>query len=197
MWSTELAHENRLASSGGGGVKQPSPRPLPLAAFDVTPEDSPAKPPVERGMELLAQVSKEGRNTLLALRTTASSESDLEEALSRLRGEFSLPANVDYRVITDGEAELLRPLIRDEVYLIVREAVINAFRHSKASAIQVKVDYISRNLRVSVRDNGCGSCTFNVTFTVNDIGDQVSAVSATDNAPNSPQMLDLYGDGVF
>jgi signal transduction histidine kinase/ligand-binding sensor domain-containing protein len=128
--------------------------------FDVAnhrlPSDSPAKPSVERGMELLTQVSKEGRNTLLALRTTASPQSDLEEALSRLRGEFSLPADVDFRVITVGEAELLRPLIRDEVYLIVREAVINAFRHAKASAIQVKVDYITRNLRVSVRDDGCG-----------------------------------------
>jgi ligand-binding sensor domain-containing protein/signal transduction histidine kinase len=118
--------------------------------------DSSAKPSVQRGVELLAHVSKEGRNTLLALRTAGSSQSDLEEALSRLRGEFSLPANIDYRVITEGEAEVLRPLIRDEVYLIVREAVINAFRHSKASAIEVKVGYISRNLRVSVRDNGCG-----------------------------------------
>lgn len=128
--------------------------------FDVAnnrlASDSPAKPSVERGMELLTQVSKEGRNTLLALRTAASSQSDLEEALSRLRGEFSLPANVDFRVITEGELEPLRPLIRDEVYLIVREAVINAFRHSQASAIEVKVGYISRNLRVSVRDNGCG-----------------------------------------
>jgi signal transduction histidine kinase/ligand-binding sensor domain-containing protein len=128
--------------------------------FDVAnnrlPADSPAKPSVQRGMELLTQVSKEGRNTLLALRTTASSQSDLEEALSRLRGEFSLPANIDFRVITEGEPERLRPLIRDEVYLIAREAVINAFRHSAASAIEVKVGYISRNLRVSVRDNGCG-----------------------------------------
>ncbi len=128
--------------------------------FDVAnnrlPTDSPAKPSVQRGMELLTQVSKEGRDTLLALRTTASSQSDLEEALSRLSGEFSLPANMDFRVITEGEAGLLRPLIRDEVYLIVREALINAFRHSKASAIEVKVGYISRNLRVSVRDNGCG-----------------------------------------
>ena len=128
--------------------------------FDVAnnrlPADSPAKPSVQRGMELLTQVSKEGRNTLLALRTDPSSQSDLEEALSRLRGEFPLPANIDYRVIAEGEAELLRPLIRDEVYLIVREAVINAFRHSKASTIDVKVGYVSRNLRVSVRDNGCG-----------------------------------------
>jgi signal transduction histidine kinase/ligand-binding sensor domain-containing protein len=120
------------------------------------PADSQAKPSVQRGVDLLAQVSKEGRNSLLALRTAASSQSDLEEALSRLRAEFALPANVDFRVVTTGEARALRPLMRDEVYLIAREAVINAFRHSNASAIQVKVDYVSRNLRVSVRDNGRG-----------------------------------------
>ena len=32
----ELAHENRLASSGGDGVKQPSPSPLSLAGFELT-----------------------------------------------------------------------------------------------------------------------------------------------------------------
>jgi|GEM_PF-6999225 len=35
MRPTELAHENRLASTGGVGVKQPSPRPVPLAGFEV------------------------------------------------------------------------------------------------------------------------------------------------------------------
>jgi hypothetical protein len=40
MRSTELAHENRLASTGGGGVKQPIivPGHFPLAGFEVTPE---------------------------------------------------------------------------------------------------------------------------------------------------------------
>ena len=46
MRPTKLAHEIRLASSGGGRVKQLSPRPLrwpvlprpPLAGFGVTPE---------------------------------------------------------------------------------------------------------------------------------------------------------------
>jgi hypothetical protein len=33
MRSTELAHKNRLASTGEGGVKQPSSRPLSLAGF--------------------------------------------------------------------------------------------------------------------------------------------------------------------
>ena len=52
--------------------------------------------------------------------------------------------------------------------------------------------------------NNCGttlkpraSCTFNVTFTADEIGQQDAAVSVTDNAANSPQLLYLYGDVVF
>jgi hypothetical protein len=54
------------------------------------------------------------------------------------------------------------------------------------------------------QSNNCGtklkagaSCAFNVTFTVYAIGQAVNAVSVTDNGPKSPQMLYLYGDGVF
>jgi signal transduction histidine kinase len=128
--------------------------------FDVAnnrlPADSPAKSAVQRGIELLKQVSEEGRNALRALRSPQSTEDSLEEALSRLQKEFALPENFDFQVVTQGEPRELRPLIRDEVYLIAREAVFNAFRHSKAHTIEVEVDYGSRNLRVLVRDDGCG-----------------------------------------
>ncbi|MGA9861144.1 MAG: two-component regulator propeller domain-containing protein [Terriglobales bacterium] len=128
--------------------------------FDVAnnrlPADSPAKSTVERGLELLKQVSEEGRNALRALRSPQSASDDMEVALSRLRTEFAFPDSVDYRVATLGEPRGLRPQIRDEGYLIAREAVVNAFRHSKASAIEVEVNYTSRNLVIQVRDNGRG-----------------------------------------
>ncbi len=38
MWTEELENENRLAGSREDGVKEPSPGPHPLAAFDLTPE---------------------------------------------------------------------------------------------------------------------------------------------------------------
>jgi signal transduction histidine kinase len=50
----------------------------------------------------------------------------------------------------------LRPLIRDEVYLIGREALLNAFMHAHANRIEVEVEYASRHLRVLVRDDGRG-----------------------------------------
>jgi signal transduction histidine kinase/ligand-binding sensor domain-containing protein len=128
--------------------------------FDVAnnrlPHDSPAKPSMQRGMELLKQVSNEGRNTLLALRPSQSRDNDLAAALSQLRNEFAVPVPISFRVISQGEPQPLRPLLRDEVYLIAREAVFNAVRHAKPSSIEVEINYVSGNLRLLVRDDGCG-----------------------------------------
>ena len=120
------------------------------------PEDSPAKSAVKRGSELLIQVSQEGRNALRSLRASEATSDGLEHALSRLPKEFSLPPSIDFQVATEGQPRLLRPLVRDEAYLIAREAVINAFRHARATKIEVEVIYASSHLRIMVRDNGCG-----------------------------------------
>jgi signal transduction histidine kinase len=111
---------------------------------------------VKRGLELLRQVNQEGRNALRSLRSRQASSEGLEQALSLLSKEFAFPENIDFVVTTHGQPRALRSLVRDEAYLIAREAVINAFRHAQASKIEVEVGYGSRRLRVMVRDNGCG-----------------------------------------
>ena len=47
-------------------------------------------------------------------------------------------------------------MLRDEVYRIGREALINAFRHARAKSIEVELKYSSSHLRLLVRDDGCG-----------------------------------------
>jgi ligand-binding sensor domain-containing protein len=126
-------------------------------AEDQLPEDSPTKPLLKRILQLMGTVTEEGRNALRGLRTTESDNNqNLETAFSRLRQEFPLDGNTDYRVIVDSVTRPLRPLIRDEVYRIGREALLNAFMHAHANRIEVEVEYASRHLRVLVRDNGRG-----------------------------------------
>jgi ligand-binding sensor domain-containing protein/signal transduction histidine kinase len=119
-------------------------------------EDSQAKPALQRGLDLLRQVSQEGRNALRSLRSRNTSSDGLEQALALLPKEFALPGNIDFRVTTEGKPRVLRPWVRDEAYLIAREAIINAFRHAQATKIEVEVDYAYHNLRILVRDNGSG-----------------------------------------
>ncbi len=64
--------------------------------------------------------------------------------------------DVGFRVIVDGESRPLHPVPREEVYRIGREALVNAFRHSRATSIEIELAYAPGQLRVVVRDNGCG-----------------------------------------
>ena len=59
-------------------------------------------------------------------------------------------------MIVDGQPRPLHPVLRDEVYRIGREALVNAFRHSGAKSIEMEIEYASSQLRMLVRDNGCG-----------------------------------------
>lgn len=123
---------------------------------DQLPEDSPTKPLLKRVLQLMGTVTEEGRNALRGLRTTKTDNQSLEISFSRLRQEFPLDDKTDYRVIVDSVTRPLRPLIRDEVYCIGREALLNAFMHAHANRIEVEVEYASRHLRVLVRDDGRG-----------------------------------------
>jgi signal transduction histidine kinase len=65
-------------------------------------------------------------------------------------------AQVDFRVIVEGTPLPVRATVRDDLYSIGREALVNAFRHSHASNIAVELVYAVRQMRILVRDNGCG-----------------------------------------
>jgi signal transduction histidine kinase len=90
------------------------------------------------------------------LRSGHDDRYDLEQAFSRVAQELVIQQEVDFRVVMEGLPRALHPVIRDEVYRIGRESLVNAFRHSRASKIEVEVDYSASNLRILVRDNGCG-----------------------------------------
>jgi signal transduction histidine kinase/ligand-binding sensor domain-containing protein len=125
-------------------------------ANDRLPEDSPAKPIVRRVIELMNQIGQEGRRTILSLRSPLRASHDLEQALSQIQKEFPDAEKVDFSVVVEGTPRLLNPIVWDEVYRLGREAIINSFRHSGAKKITVEIEYTGRNMRLSVRDNGCG-----------------------------------------
>lgn len=117
---------------------------------------SPAKPIVGRVLDLMGRVINDGRNAVRGLRLSSTESGDLEQALSRVPQELAIQQEVNFRLVVEGQVRPLHPLIRDEVYRISREALANAFRHSQANGIEVELEYADNQLRVVVRDNGCG-----------------------------------------
>jgi signal transduction histidine kinase len=125
-------------------------------AVDQLPEDSPSRPALERVLQLMGQVVTEGRNTLRGLRSSIESTTDLKSSFLRVPEELGEHREVDFRVVVQGVSTPLWSVIRDDVYSIGREAVVNAFRHSHASNIDVQLEYAPNQLRILVRDDGSG-----------------------------------------
>jgi len=124
---------------------------------DQLPADcATAKPRLSNVIRMLDRVLEQGRRVLQGLHSSKESLTPLGEAFANVPNELGLSSEIDFRVIVHGRERELTAELHNEVYLIGREAIVNAYRHSQARAIEVEVEYRPAELRVAVRDNGCG-----------------------------------------
>src|SRR5258705_13814543 len=98
----------------------------------------------------------EARNTLQDLRSSDARVSDLVLALASVQHEHAIELDTDFRISVNGPQQPLWPCIRHEIYRIGREALVNAFNHSRAKCIEFELEYAENDLRMRVRDNGRG-----------------------------------------
>jgi signal transduction histidine kinase len=125
-------------------------------ADDWLPADSPAKPVLRRALDLMRKGINEGRATLLGLRSPVLQEGSLEKALCDVRNDCASSERARFRIVIVGETKPLESAVEEQIFLIAREALLNALRHSEASSVEVEIEYVQRKLRLVVRDNGKG-----------------------------------------
>jgi signal transduction histidine kinase len=125
------------------------------SAVEEMPADSPSKPSLNHALNVMRRVIDEGRHALKGLRSSGMASTSLEQALSSVGEEYT-PSGARFRMLVMGEPKALKPAIQEQIYLIVREALLNALRHSEATSIEAEVEYQRHQLRVVVRDNGRG-----------------------------------------
>jgi len=120
------------------------------------PADSPAKPILRRTLALMRKGIDEGRAVLRGLRAPALPDGSLEKALYDVQNDLGPSERARLRIALLGEAKPLDPAVQEQIFFIAREALLNALRHSRASRVEVEIEYLKRKLRVVVRDNGAG-----------------------------------------
>ncbi|HWX36941.1 MAG TPA: two-component regulator propeller domain-containing protein [Steroidobacteraceae bacterium] len=114
---------------------------------------------LEQALERGDATITEARDAVLDLRAGGACGSDLVEGLRALGEELGpgeVPGIPAYRVVVEGRPRALAPILRDEVYRIVREAFRNARRHSQSENIEVELAYAATRFTVRVRDDGIG-----------------------------------------
>jgi signal transduction histidine kinase len=103
----------------------------------------------------LGRATQEGRAALNSLRSSTEQGDDLGGALQHAIEECRLHKPIEVSFSVAGSAEEMHPIVRDEVYRICYEAIRNACAHSRATRLEVSLNY-SQDLSVRVRDNGVG-----------------------------------------
>lgn len=119
-------------------------------------EGSPAKASLGRAARLMQRAIEEGRAVLQGLRSSVVATGSLEREFSDLLTEIAPARGVQARILVIGHTRALKPEIQYQIYLIGREALVNAVRHANATKIEAEVAYLRNHLRVVVRDDGCG-----------------------------------------
>jgi signal transduction histidine kinase len=111
-------------------------------------------------LEAADQAIGEGRDAVQNLRSSTFDDRDLPDSLGALGFELGVglaaSARPQYQVVLEGRPRDLIPVVRDEAYRIVREAVHNAYQHANAKHIEVEVTFADADLTLRVRDDGIG-----------------------------------------
>jgi signal transduction histidine kinase len=116
--------------------------------------NKPMVPNIRRNADPFA--CDEDRKVLERTSLNGAANMNLEDALSLVRDAFVVRRDIRLRIFVTGRPRRLRPDAQEQIYLISREAMVNAMRHSEATDVETEVEYLPRRLRVVIRDNGRG-----------------------------------------
>jgi signal transduction histidine kinase len=125
------------------------------AAAGQVPADPAAKPRFHSFVKLVHHVLEGGRAAVEGSRSPGQ-EHGLGRSLAAVPELLGLAATVKFQVVVEGRPCELSAELHDEIYRIACEAIVNAFRHSGAQNIEAQIVFRPTELRVTVRDNGCG-----------------------------------------
>jgi signal transduction histidine kinase len=145
------------------------------------PDHSAARADLENAQRGLESVLEEVREVSRGLHPAQLSRGGLGVALRTVARRSPIP--VDVRV---DLAERLPPAIETAVYYVVSEALTNAIKHSRASAVSVAVTREGATLRATVADDGVGGAVAGNGSGLIGLHDRMEALGGR-VALNSPQ----------
>lgn len=126
------------------------------AIADRLSAENPARQVLSETLTRADAVMQEGRERVRNLRARQSDSGALIDALSTTGYELQALRPAKFQLQVKGRLRSLKADIQEEILLIGREALTNAFVHSQAQSIDVDVNFRLRRLVLEVRDDGVG-----------------------------------------
>lgn len=147
----------RLAREMHDGVAQD------IASLGYLVDALAAKPADEKQAKQFAvlrdrvtKVVAEVRRSVMNLRTSIGENESLGAAISAVARHLSEASGIPIRVRLDEQPARLRPEVEAELFRIAQEALNNAVKHARATAIDVRCQVYAPDARITIADDGVG-----------------------------------------
>ncbi|WP_183098611.1 sensor histidine kinase [Nocardioides pelophilus] len=106
--------------------------------------------------ERVTKVVAEVRRSVMNLRTSIGESESLGAAISAVARHLSEASGIPIRVRLDEQPARLRPEVEAELFRIAQEAMNNAVKHARATAIDVRCQVYAPDARITIADDGVG-----------------------------------------
>jgi signal transduction histidine kinase len=106
--------------------------------------------------ERVTKVVAEVRRSVMNLRTSIGENESLGAAIGAVARHLSEASGIPIRVRLDEQPARLRPEVEAELFRIAQEAMNNAVKHARATAIDVRCQVYAPDARIIVADDGVG-----------------------------------------
>ena len=104
----------------------------------------------------VAQYVREARQSILGLRSPALQDLGLASAIRATGEQLSAAAPVRFVFTERGEPRACPPAAEEQILRIGQEAIANAVRHARATAVSVELRYDADGVVLSIVDDGRG-----------------------------------------
>jgi signal transduction histidine kinase len=119
------------------------------------PSEEPSRALMGSALDRAEAVLVEGRDRVRDLRS-ATDHGDIAEALAAAGNKLGQESTTKFRITVEGKISALHAIVQDEVCKIGEEAIFNAFRHARATRIDVGIVYGRQALSLRICDDGAG-----------------------------------------
>jgi signal transduction histidine kinase/ligand-binding sensor domain-containing protein len=119
-------------------------------------KEDPSRKLLEETLDFADKVLADGRDHIRDIRSDGKALGGLSENFATYGGELSKLWPLTFSMAVTGEEFEIHPSVRDEIHLIGRDAIGNAFKHSNGSKVEVTITYSTSEFKMQIIDDGDG-----------------------------------------
>jgi signal transduction histidine kinase len=111
---------------------------------------------LELARSMMAKSQVEVRRSVWDLRSRAMEQFDLSNALAEGARQITSGTDIKVQLKTEGEPQALPEVVEENLLRIGQEALANIIKHSRATGVDMELQFAQQQVRLQVKDNGIG-----------------------------------------